>query len=137
MLWYMRDCCSSLRSVPTTSLLQARIVILAYASLLRHGLIPNLMDGGKNPRYNARDATWWYLQAVQEYCEMAPDGLSVLAAKVHRRFQSDVQAEAESHPRKPIVQPLAAVLLEIFRKHAVGTGRGLCTRWWFIVCISC
>lgn len=95
-------------------------MILAYASLLRHGLIPNLMDGGKNPRYNARDATWWFLHAVQDYCEMAPDGLKLLSAAVHRRFSSDVQSEAEGHPRKPPAQPLASVLLEIFRKHAAG-----------------
>ena len=41
---------------------EAAAVILSYASVVRHGLVPNLMDGGRNPRYNARDATWWFLQ---------------------------------------------------------------------------
>jgi glycogen debranching enzyme len=51
---------------------EARRVLLAYAAVVRHGLVPNLMDGGSNPRYNARDATWWWLQAVVDYCSLAP-----------------------------------------------------------------
>ncbi len=32
--------------------------LIAFASVVRHGLVPNLLDSGRYPRYNARDATW-------------------------------------------------------------------------------
>ena len=68
-------------------------MILSYASVVRHGLVPNLMDGGRNPRYNARDATWWFMQAVQDYCQLAPGGADILQRRVHRRFPSDDRSE--------------------------------------------
>jgi glycogen debranching enzyme len=47
---------------------EAAYIIRSYGSVMRNGLIPNLMGGGENPRYNARDATWWWAQAIQEFC---------------------------------------------------------------------
>ncbi|KAJ3123418.1 hypothetical protein HK098_001911 [Nowakowskiella sp. JEL0407] len=64
----------------------AKSHIIAFGSTLRHGLIPNLLDRGFKPRYNARDATWFWLYAVQEYCRLAPEGFSFLETKVARRF---------------------------------------------------
>ena len=43
---------------------EAKAILLNYASVMRHGLIPNLLDSGINCRYNARDATWFFLKSV-------------------------------------------------------------------------
>ncbi|KAJ3032025.1 UNVERIFIED_CONTAM: hypothetical protein HDU68_008058 [Siphonaria sp. JEL0065] len=64
----------------------AKSHLIAFGSTLRHGLIPNLLDQGSFPRYNARDAAWWWLWGVQQYCKESPEGHDFLKVKVKRRF---------------------------------------------------
>ena len=52
--------------------------IIGFASVLKHGMIPNLLSSGKLPRYNSRDSVWFFLQAIQDYTKMAPDGIKIL-----------------------------------------------------------
>ena len=66
-----------------------RTLILAYAGCVRHGLVPNLLASGLNARFNARDATWFWLQAVQEYSNMAAEGADLLNACVMRMYPTD------------------------------------------------
>ncbi len=42
-----------------------RDIILQFASTLRHGMIPNLLNFGNNPRYNCRDACWWFIRGIK------------------------------------------------------------------------
>lgn len=45
---------------------EMRYLLLDYGSLARNGLICNLRGDRKCPRYNSRDATWWWLHVRAE-----------------------------------------------------------------------
>jgi glycogen debranching enzyme len=72
---------------------EARETLLYFAKVSRHGLIPNLHDTGHNTRFNARDATWFFLQSVKDYVEISDEGLDFLNQKFTRVFHSDRHGE--------------------------------------------
>ncbi|PRP75329.1 putative glycogen debranching enzyme Gdb1 [Planoprotostelium fungivorum] len=106
----------------TGRLEEARDIITTCAGFIRHGLMPNLLDGGQNPRYNARDATWWFLQSVQDYCTIAPEGIKLLDQTIDRLFPHDEQEKHSTWKEKkePVQMKLSDVIHEIFTKHANG-----------------
>jgi glycogen debranching enzyme len=55
---------------------------------MRHGLIPNLLDGGRSPRYNNRDSCWWYIKSIKDYLEFTNDK-SILEEKIKMKFLDD------------------------------------------------
>eukprot|EP00923_Selenidium_pygospionis_P039815 GHVN01069058.1.p1 GENE.GHVN01069058.1~~GHVN01069058.1.p1 ORF type:complete len:555 (+),score=81.03 GHVN01069058.1:192-1667(+) len=64
--------------------------------VVRHSLIPNLLDSARKPRYNARDATWWWLQSIQDYCLLAPEGTDFLTTSLALHYPlTDSQAQSE------------------------------------------
>ena len=82
----------------------------------RHGLIPNLLDGGWKARFNCRDAVWWWLYCIKIYAEAVPEGHTILSEPVIRLFPSDSQEEA-GHEETTVKQPLQEVIHEALVKH--------------------
>ncbi|XP_035827253.1 glycogen debranching enzyme [Aplysia californica] len=96
---------------------EARHIILSYAGTLRHGLIPNLLNEGKGSRFNCRDAVWFWLYVIREYCLSDKNGYSILKDPVSRMYPQD-----DSLPQEPgaVEQPLHDVMQEALSRHALG-----------------
>ncbi|CCE64830.1 hypothetical protein TPHA_0I03290 [Tetrapisispora phaffii CBS 4417] len=95
--------------------------ILGFAKTTKHGLIPNLLDAGRNPRYNARDAAWFFLQAIQDYITIVPEGHSILSEKVSRRFPlNDKYITYEDPEAFSYSSSIEEIIYEILSRHAKG-----------------
>ncbi|KAK1757909.1 glucanotransferase domain of glycogen debranching enzyme-domain-containing protein [Echria macrotheca] len=101
---------------------EAKEHIFAFASVLKHGMIPNLLGSGNNPRYNSRDSVWFFLQCIQDYTKLVPDGLSILNEKVKRRFLpfDDTYFPTDDPRAYSKESSIADVILEVFQRHAEG-----------------
>lgn len=96
--------------------------IMAFASVLKHGMVPNLLNGGKNPRYNSRDSVWFFLQNVQDYTKIVPNGVSILQEKVSRRFlpYDDTFFEFDDPRAYSTQSTIAEIIQEALQRHASG-----------------
>ncbi|KAF9078072.1 glycoside hydrolase family 13 protein [Rhodocollybia butyracea] len=118
-----RDVFISLRGLflTTGNFEGAKKHILAFASTLKHGLIPNLLDSVRKPRYNSRDSPWWMVQNIQDYVNMAPDGLAILSETVIRRFPKDeTWVEWDDKRAYTYSSTVAEIIQEILQRHAAG-----------------
>ena len=100
----------------------AREHIKAFASVLKHGMVPNLLGDGRAPRYNARDAIWFFLQNVQDYSNMAPRGLEILREKVSRRFlpYDDTYFDVDDPRAYSKESTIEEIIQEALQRHATG-----------------
>ena len=96
--------------------------IVAFASVLKHGMIPNLLSDGKLPRYNSRDSIWFFLQAIQDYTKMVPNGLDLLQETVDRRFlpYDDTYFEFNDPRAYSKQSTIEDVIQEALQRHATG-----------------
>lgn len=91
---------------------EARDIILFFAKVYRHGLLPNLHDGGGNTRFNSRDAPWFFLQAIKDYCKMSEEGNKFLKESFELHFRDDDQA-AHLRASKGRTLTILELILEI------------------------
>ncbi|KAL6950734.1 hypothetical protein ACO0QE_000015 [Hanseniaspora vineae] len=100
---------------------EARLHILGFAQTLKHGLIPNLLDSGNNPRYNSRDSVWFFVQAIRDYVTIVPGGEAILQEKVKRRFPLNDEYLPLDDPKVfSYESSIEDIIFEIFQKHAKG-----------------
>lgn len=99
---------------------EAKQHLVAFAGCLYHGLIPNLLDSGRRPRYNSRDSTWFFLQALQDYYLLAPDGADIMEVQVPMRFNNDAYTDFDDPAIYTQQRPMQSIVEEILRKHAAG-----------------
>lgn len=65
--------------------------------------------------------TGWFIQNIQDYTHMAPNGLTILSDKVKRRFPADDTWVAWDSPRAYEYESSVAELIqEILQRHAEG-----------------
>ncbi|CAL5976928.1 Glycogen_debranching enzyme [Hexamita inflata] len=129
-----RDIALSITGILTNQFqVAARCMLVSTAALIRHGLLPNLQDNGRMPRYNCRDAVWFWISSVVQYCQKYD--ASILQDKVKRIFLSDDEADyVFDQDRLQFVytpaalekygsdktQTIAQVIAEILEKHLTG-----------------
>ena len=96
--------------------------ILAFGSVLKHGMIPNLLGSGKNPRYNSRDSVWFFLQNIQDYANLVPNGLNILKEQTPRRFlpYDDTFFEWDDSRAYSKKSTIEEIVQEVMQRHAVG-----------------
>ncbi|KAI3559250.1 glycogen debranching enzyme [Colletotrichum abscissum] len=101
---------------------EAKEHILAFASVLKHGMIPNLLSSGALPRYNSRDSIWFFLQCIQDYTKFAPNGLDLLQEKVKRRFlpYDDTWFDVDDSRTYSQESTIEDIIQEALQRHASG-----------------
>lgn len=101
---------------------EAKEHIRAFASVLKHGMIPNLLSSGNLPRYNSRDSIWFMLQTIQDYTKIVPNGISILKEVIPRRFlpYDDTWFESDDPRAYSKTSTLEDIIQEVMQRHATG-----------------
>jgi len=98
---------------------EARDTILFFAKVYRHGLLPNLHDGGGNTRFNSRDAPWFFLQAIKDYVLASKEKEQFLNQSFELHFKDDDQLRHGKNQRGRTLTILE-LIIEIVQRHAQG-----------------
>lgn len=100
---------------------EAKTMLLMFASLLRHGQIPNIIDCGSKPRYNSRDTSFLFIASIKNYIASTND-YNILREVVELVYCDD---DTETHYRKKsrgekLILTLSDAIHHILQRHAEG-----------------
>ena len=102
---------------------EARSILLMFAAVSRHGLIPHIYGQGDNARFNTRDTTWYFMEALQQYIRHDKEnGESILKEQLNMQFLSANQAqhaEMKLEGRKLFIT-LEELIQDIMQSHFQG-----------------
>ncbi|CAG2168340.1 unnamed protein product, partial [Oppiella nova] len=87
-------------------------------------LLPTLAAGLDNlpPSLRAilrRDAVWWWLQAIKDYCLLVPNGVQLLSEPVRRLYPTD-DSPALLSADNIVEEPLSKTIQEALQRHFDG-----------------
>lgn len=98
---------------------EARAHLIAFASCFLNGLLPNLLDEGKYPRFNSRDTVWWFLNALKKFCT-AVKSTEILREKIAMRFSLGKYTKIEDYSNYTKIMTIWEVIIETLRHHVEG-----------------
>lgn len=90
-----RDTFIALRglALATGQLAEARDILIEWADTVSHGMLPNRFpDAGRDPEFNAVDASLWFIVAAFELEQAAGRKRSVLPARARTRLRETADA---------------------------------------------
>ena len=95
---------------------EAKHILKQFSSVLRHGLIPNLLGNGTICRYNSRDAVWFYLKSLLDYLEFSND-YEFLKEKIEMKFKSNDLEENEKLKDEKKLMSIEEIIYDILNNH--------------------
>lgn len=101
---------------------EAKEHLLCFASVVKHGMVPNLLGSSILPRYNSRDSVWFFLQNIQDYVHLVPGGEAVLQERTARRFEpyNDEWFPWDDPRAYKKTSSIEDVIQECLQRHAAG-----------------
>lgn len=98
---------------------EGRQLLEAFGACLFHGLIPNLLDAQRFPRFNSRDAVWWFCYALLMHAKLEP---TILDVCVEMRFPNNqyINYDSLSPEHGGGAMSFRKILASIFANHAQG-----------------
>ena len=92
--------------------------IIGFGATVKHGLIPNLLNRGEEPRFNCRDAVWFWIIGIIKLVEQMDqkETIALLETPIKRRFNDNSEWNAVEEGYKRSTK-LIDIIIECIDAH--------------------